>query len=110
MLDRSSIQSTREWPTSKARFLILAIISLQAPRLNHVRFAVELVLYVDTSVLPYLEGVAVKASRRWPTHVVPVYVVYSAVAWAQDLALLLDPSHRTPQMSAVVAHNIQLWR
>src|SRR5919106_1755429 len=61
---RSSIQSAKDWPTPTTacptpdtHALVLAIISSQAPLLDHPRFAVgKLVLHVDPPVLAYLEG------------------------------------------------------
>src|ERR671933_1059856 len=105
---RSSIQSTMVWPNANDRALILDIISL-APRLDYERFpGGKLVPYPETSVFAYLENVGVEIPRRWAPRDLPVYIVEPAVARAQDLALLLDPSHGTAQMGAVVAQDVYL--
>src|SRR3954463_4757226 len=104
---RSSIQSAMVWPTPSVHALILDIISLQAPRLDHVRVAVgKLVLHVKASVLAYLEIVVVKTLRRCPRHETAVYIVDSTVTWAQHLTPIREPAHRAAQVGAVVAHNV----
>src|SRR5215210_5599353 len=111
---RSSIQPARSLPRCLVRALILAIIGLLAS--DHVRlFAglglyVHVVLDVDGSVLADLEGVVPEAVRGRPARVLPVYVIDSSVARAQDFFLLRAPPHRATHVRAGVVHDVQLPR
>src|ERR671915_1929383 len=112
---RCSIQSTRNWLVSAVWVLILPIMPF-APSLDHVGFLlvqagldVVLVPDVELAVLPDLGfGVTVHPARRRATDPPPVDVVEPAVAGAEEELLVGEPPHRTPEVRAGVAEDVEL--
>src|SRR5919106_742138 len=111
---RCSIQSTRNWLVSAVWVLILPIM-LGAPSLDHVGLLfvqagldVVLVPDVELAVLPDLGfGVTVHPARRRATDPPPVDVVEPAVAGAEEELLVGEPPHRTPEVRAGVADDVE---
>src|SRR5215210_2036482 len=112
---RCSIQSTTNWLVSAVWVLILPIM-LAAPSLDHVgflrvqaRFDVELVPDVESAVLPDLGvGITVHPARRRATDPSTVDVVEPAVAGTEVELLVGEPPHRTPEVRAGVAQDVEL--
>src|SRR5215211_7984503 len=112
---RCSIQSTRTWLVSAVWVFILPIM-LGAPSLDHVGLLlvqagldVVLVPDVELAVLPDLGfGVTVHPARRWAPDPPAVDVVEPAVAGTEIELLLGKPPHRTPEVRAGVAEDVEL--